>query len=149
MVAAALLRFQEGVAGKLLPVGLQIIAAGPLRRDPEAAYRLGDHLQLALHVIIVPVHTKREVQIAQVVVDRTAAAETPGKLSAVSGKRLQIHLFPGILVAPDDHCPLILPKVQKEFIPLYLFCQPLFQGQIHVGICPLGLYEFNPRKHNE
>ena len=60
-------------------------------------------------------------------------------MAAVPLQGLDAALVLRVLVAADDHRPLVLPQVQDALAGLYRFQQVLLQGQVVPGIVLPGV----------
>ena len=98
-------------AGEFAAIGQHIVAAGLFRLNVCHGARFLNDGKLPVHIVIIGADEEGEIQIAQVMEHSAAAGQPPGELSAFFLQKGGAAFSPGILIAPDDHGVLILPKI--------------------------------------
>ena len=101
-----------------------------------------DDTELSLLVLERLGDDEREVEVAVIVVDGTAAGLTPHQVAAVGLESLHIHLAKRVLVLPYHHRTPVLPKIQHHTVGLTLvvrsfvaFYKVVLYGDIPIRIC--------------
>ena len=148
MVAALVPGVVIGVAGELSPVQGQVVPAVLLSLHPQSLDGPEDDLGLLLHIVILAMGQKGEVQVAQVVVNRATTRQTADKMSAVCFQCLDAALVGCVLVASDHHRALVLPQVEDALARLHGPQQHLFHGQVPAGICLLRGHNRKGSEHS-
>ena len=72
-----------------------------------------DDVQVVPAVVVAPLGEEGAVDVAQVVVDRSAAAVAPGQLDGVLPEEGHVGLGPGVLVPPDHDAGVVAPEKQE------------------------------------
>ncbi len=100
-----------GVAGKLLPLDGQIIPAADFRGNPHFSQGFRHRLHKATKIRPAArfLFNKGEIQIAQVVINRSAAGDAPHHMNAPPPDKVGINLRMRILKAAHNHRRFVLP----------------------------------------
>ena len=102
-----------GIAREFLPVNSHIVPAFELRLYSKGGERAKNRLTKETQIQplrFLRIRDKRIIQIAEVVINRTAAREPPHHADAVCFDIRQVYFRKGILILADDDSPVILPK---------------------------------------
>ena len=108
-----------GIAGEFLPVDGHVVAAVHVGLYAERGERAQHRLTEELHIqrLQIPrIGDKGEVQIPEIVVDRTAAREPPYDLNAVGLHKGLVDLGQSVLVLADDDRAAVLPEHKVHLI---------------------------------
>ena len=101
------------VAGKLLSVDRDVVAAVDLRLHAERRQRAHDRFAEELEVqriALADICNEREVQVAHVVIDRAAAGKSAHHANAALAHGLFIDLSDRVLILSDNDRVIILPE---------------------------------------
>ena len=126
------------VAGELLSVDCDVVASVHLRPDAKRRQRAHDRLTEELHIqraAPAGIGDKGEIQVAHVVVDRTAAGEPAHHADAALAYRLFIDLGNGILIFADNDCIVVLPKHEVHPVARQAVEYILLHCQIVAWVC--------------
>ena len=100
----------KSVARKFSPIGYcQIIAPRYERLHAKGEQSLSDDRKLFWHRVKAFMGGKGKIQIADVMIDRSAAGETSGDFAAVGQKIGNATFFPDVLISSDDDGIGVLP----------------------------------------
>ena len=102
-----------------------------------------DHAHLPRQVILVLPHNKGKIQVAFVVIDRTAAGVPPHKLHAVLLHRVQVAFLPGVLVFADDDRILVDIEIQANILRREVFQKIGVRRQILPAVAAFAFIEIN------
>ena len=102
--------------------------------ETEAFHRTLNDGKLALLVIMCFGHDKREIQVAVVVVNRTASRSASHQVAAVALKRFDIHLAVRILVLSDDDSAPVAPQIQGQCITVLTSNKVILDSDIPIGV---------------
>ena len=112
----------------------QVVPAVLYRIDAEQPAGSEYHVGLAADIVEAVSRGKGEIEIAHVVIDRSAARHPAGEIDAVTLDRLDIALPPGVLVATDDYGVGVLPEEEGHHALLRIHSEKLLSCEIDVGI---------------
>ena len=93
-----------------------------------------NHGELFFHIIQLFVGNEGEVDVAQVVIDSSAARTASHKVTAFIKQKFDVAICVRVLVEADDHGLLVFPKVQSNDTFLLAFREVLLDGAIEEGV---------------
>ena len=96
--------------------------------------RVLDDGELLLHVIQRLVGDEREIDVAQVMVDGTAACATPHEMTAFVKQQLDVALRIRVLIVADDDGLLVFPEIHRDDAFLLMIREVLLNGTVEEGI---------------
>ena len=108
--------FAESVAAELAAFGQNIISAAELSMQTISLYGALYDVKLTALVIACFGRHKREVEVAVVMVDSTAAGLATHQVSAVGFEGVHIHFAERILVLPYHHRTAVAPEIERNAI---------------------------------
>ena len=139
-----------GVAGELLAVHSDVVAAGDLRLHAEGAQRFHDgdaeHMEVdAVHPV--GVGDEREVQVAQVVIDRAAAGKAAHHGDVMGPDEVTVDLRHRVLIFADNDGVVVLPEHEVALAAVQAVEHILLQSQIPAGVGAGGVDIFHRIPH--
>ena len=126
------------VAGELLSVDRDVVAAVHLRLDAERRQRAHDRRTEELHIqraAPAGIGDKGEIQVAHVVVDRAAAGETAHHADAALAHGFFVDLGNGILIFADNDRIVVLPEHEVHPVARQAVEHILLHRQIVTRVC--------------
>ncbi len=106
----------ESVAGKLAAVSDQIVAAGEFTGNAQGAHGVENQAELPVLIIAIDPGDKGKIEVAPVVIHRTAAGDAAHELHLIALHGIQIAFSPRVLIAADDNGVFVDIKIQRQIV---------------------------------
>ena len=100
---------EKGVARELPASAEEVVAARDFRFQPETPQRFLNHRLLLTNIIVVFISNKREVEIPQIVINRSAPCAPSHQMSTFLVQTFDIAFRKRILVQPNHHSAFVFP----------------------------------------
>ncbi len=113
VVEGAVLRTFERAPRYLAPIDEDIVSSRSLGGNTKLGKRVDNDAEVLFLIVLIETRHEGEVGVPEVLIDRASAALPAGKVHPVFLHFVDIALFPGILVAPDDHRIGVSPKKEN------------------------------------
>ena len=133
--------FAEGVAAEFTAVGEDVVSPRQLGDDAEIKHGALYDAELTRLVVESFGDDEREVDVAVVVIHRSAAGTAPHEVAAVGLEGLDVALAKWILVLSDDDGATVAPQVERHGVGLGEREEVVLDGNVPIGICLVGYDE--------
>lgn len=114
MMQGAALCMTKGIPRDLQLSDQKIVPLRSSRGDPQPGECFHHDAELEVKIVVPGGADEGEVHIAQVVVDRSAPADSPHDRHVVPGGKLQVALEPWVLVATNDQARIVSPDDEAQ-----------------------------------
>src|SRR6056297_585614 len=124
----------ECAAGDFLIVHRDVVPPGGSGLDIKALYGADDDVGVALFAVVLTAGHKGEVCVAEVVVDRSAAALSTGQFDVIPFHVGGVAFGPGVLVTADNYRIIISPQTKYVVVGFHFLEDVVFGGEVEPGI---------------